>query len=134
MAVRKRSQAEIDYYAALDQGQDPELTQAHLDEVQAGTGARPSLITNTEPDVVKPEGVWGGTHFTGIKPPQDAPQEVHDQWAAAINQPFDPISGEVLLKNSLLTKRGASRKSATNVAAKSGAIRRSIRSLSRTGS
>lgn len=125
--ARKRSQAEIDYYAALGQGQDPELTQAHLDEVQAGTGARPSLITNTEPDVVKPEGVWGGTHFTGIKPPKDAPQEVHDQWADAINQPFGP-GGEVITRSSLL-KGGGGKKhlNPSNPASQSGALRRVVR-------
>ena len=118
--ARKRSQAEIDYYAALGQGQDPELTQAHLDEVHAGQGT-------TKPDVVKPQGVWGGTHFTGIKPPQEAPQEVHDQWAAAINQPFGP-GGEVIPRSSLLRGGGGKKHlNPSNPASQSGALRRVVR-------
>ena len=35
---REKSQAEIDYYAALDAGNDPKITQAHLDEISAGAG------------------------------------------------------------------------------------------------
>ena len=32
------SQAEEDYYAALDAGEDPKITQAHLDEIAPGAG------------------------------------------------------------------------------------------------
>ena len=35
---RERSQAEIDYYAALDAGEDPKITQEHLNEIAPGAG------------------------------------------------------------------------------------------------
>jgi len=103
-----------------DYTDDPEFDSRS--DAGGGKGAPPQ-----KPETVQPEGVWGGTHFTGIKPPQDAPQEVHDQWADAINQPFGP-GGEVILRSSLITgKHGAKSVNPSNPASQSGALRRVIR-------
>ena len=125
--ARKRSQAEIDYYASLDQGKEPDLTQAHLNEVQAGTGGKQYQTSDLGPGTVKPQGVWE-TGFTGIKPPKEAGQEVLDQWYDAINQPFGP-GGEVITRSSLLRGGGGGKKNLnpSNPASQSGALRRVVR-------
>ena len=77
------SQAEIDYYAALDEGKDPVITQAHLDEIGVTEVTAEELAEpKTEEEIAEDNA------------PENQPAENDPNFTSEHNPYIDPDTGE----------------------------------------
>ena len=85
LTTHEPSQAEKDYYAALDAGETPEITQEHLNEIGQGEGGEGHLAG----DMVKtPE------ETAEDNAPENQPAEVDPNFTSEHNSYIDPETGE----------------------------------------
>ena len=79
------SQAEQDYYASLDSGEDPEITQDHLNEIGMGEDGE----GNTAENMVKTE-----EEIAEDNAPENQPVEDDPGFTSELNSYIDPETGK----------------------------------------
>ena len=125
------SQAEIDFYTAMDEGEEPEITQEHLDEIgmgEGGEGHKAEDLPKT-PAEVKEDNA-----------PENQPAEDDPGFTTEHNAYIDPMTGEKQFQtreawsasivpdySTGITGKGIGRQSAEGASIQSGNLRRIIR-------
>ena len=103
---REKSQAEIDYYAALDAGEDPKITQDHLDEIGVGEGGEglTELDVGAAQEVSadeEPEEMPGFTseHNPYIDPLTGEKKfQTREEWSASIRPDYSTGEGKGVMR------------------------------------
>ena len=121
------SQAEIDWYAAMDAGEDPVITQDHLNEIGMGEGGEGLTVDDVgpaqevDPDE-EPEEMEGFTseHNPYIDPETGEKKfQTRDEWSASIEPDYST--------GSILTGGYRGKGATSDASPKHGALRRNIR-------
>ena len=119
------SQAEINWYAAMDAGKDPVITQDHLNEIGMGEGGEGLTVMD----------VGAAQEASAYEEHEEMPGFTSEH-----NPYIDPITGEkkfqtreewsASIEPDYSTGKGKGFQAAEGGVAKSGSLRRSIRKLS----
>ena len=120
------SQAEIDWYAAMDAGKDPKITQDHLNEIGMGEGGEGLTVDDVGPaqepnpdEIPEEEEGFTSEHNPYIDSETGEKKfQTRDEWSSTIEE--DTSTG------SLLTRSRRGRSASSDPAGKSGALRRAL--------